>query len=251
MLRLDDIGFGNLKIWQETEAFCYGIDAVILSDFAAERINAEKPSNKSVNNGKYRICDLGTGNGIIPLILSHKTGVEEIWGLDIQEFNIALANKTSAENMLEERLNFKVQDILKIDENFEKESFDTITCNPPYTEVGKGIINNFGAKVIARHEIKGKLEDFISCANYLLKKGGSLFMVHRPSRLVDIFQIGRKYNLEPKECRFVCPKQGEAANLVLLKMVKGGGHEIKIFPNLYIRNENSGFSKEIIKIYER
>lgn len=286
MLRLDDTGFGELKIWQDTKTFCYGIDAVLLSAFAGNYISKVISKRKNshsleINKKNYRLCDLGTGNGIIPLLLTHKTEVEEIWGLEIQKTSLKLAVKTAIENHLEERLKFIEGDVTVFSEisrlknmiNFSEDkeailnllrkeetllktmggrgTFDAITMNPPYTKADNGIKGKCESKIIARHEVKGNLENFLEAASTLLKPGGSLFLVHRPFRLVDIFEFCRRRDLEPKVCRFVLGKPETSPNLVLLHFVKGGNAELEILPNLSVRNEVGEYTDEILEIYER
>lgn len=234
--RLDEIGFGSLKLIQKPEEFCYGVDAVILADFAARKHLA-------------RIVDLGTGTGIIPLILSHKTGAEKIYGIEYQEASWQRAVRNAKLNGLEHRLQFVQANVADFHEL--RGWADAVTANPPYMAGKGGLTNKSSAKTIARHETVGSLEDFISCACRLLREKGDFFMVHRPARLVDIFSLCRSYGLEPKEMRLVAPMEGKTANIVLVHCVKHGGSELSILPQLYVYQDKGIYSDEIQRIYER
>lgn len=234
--RIDNIGFSDLQLIQKPEEFCYGVDAVILADFA---------SRKRVKHA----VDLGTGTGIVPLIMSHKTNAEKLYGIEYQNDSYDRAKRNIALNGLEDRLDFinaNVRDFEGLDE-----WADVVTTNPPYMIHNGALINDNDAKAIARHEVAGTLEDFIKCASRILKNKGDFYMVHRPGRLVDIFSTCRKYRMEPKEIRLVSPMQGKPANIVLVHCIKNGGAELKILPELYVYKDNGVYSDEIQQIYER
>ncbi len=241
--RIDATGFGPILIIQDPEEFCYGVDAVILSDFAAKRAKNIRSSS--------RIMDLGTGSGIIPLILSQKTEAGRIFGVEIQENSCDRASRSAILNELDDRLEFIREDIKDLIPTRPelKGSFDVVTCNPPYTSGGGGMKSENPAKMIARHETTACLEDFIRVSGELLRERGELFMVHRPSRLVDIFVYSRKYRLEPKTIRMVLPKEGEEANIVLIHMVKNGGADLSVLPPLVIHEQNGGFTMELEEAY--
>lgn len=234
--RIDNIGFSDLKLIQKPDEFCYGVDAVILADFA---------SQKRVK----RVVDLGTGTGIIPLIMSHKTSAEKLYGVEYQKDSYDRAVRNAALNGLEGRLEFINANVSEL--SGLEEWADAVTSNPPYMEFNGALTNENDAKAIARHEIAGTLEDFIKCASRTLKNRGDFYMVHRPSRMVDIFYLCRKYRLEPKEIRFVAPVQGKTANILLVHCVKNGGSELKILPDLYVYKDKGVYSDEIQRIYER
>ncbi|MDO4545596.1 MAG: tRNA1(Val) (adenine(37)-N6)-methyltransferase [Bacillota bacterium] len=237
---LEEIGFGGLKLVQSETGFRYGVDAVILADFACSLF---PEFDKSV--------DLGTGTGIVPFILSHKNSTAQITGIDIQQDSVRIARRSCALNGLEERIAFFQEDVCRIDACCEGGSADMVTCNPPYVAKGKGLVNDSSAKYVARHETTGSLNDFVKAAAWLLKDRGHFFMVHRPSRLVDIFCSCRKHRLEPKHMRMVAPKQGEIPNIVLVHCVKNGGKELRLMKDLYIYEEDGSYSRQIEKIYER
>lgn len=242
-LRLDDTGFGNIKIYQNPEEFCYGVDAVLLSSFAAQSVYAGKEN--------CRIMDMGTGTGIVPLILSHKTKAKFICGIEIQEGSWQLAEKNRAVNGLEDRLSFIKADIAGFDRQEYKGSFDIVTSNPPYTAGKCGIESRNRAKMIARHETTASLEDFIKRGAWLLKDKGDFYMVHRPARLVDICTGCRKYRLEPKEIRFVSGKPMEKPNILLIHCVKNGNPELRFLTPYAVRTETGEYTPEINEMYEK
>lgn len=239
MERIENIGFGELKLIQDPDQFCYGVDAVILADFAAK-----------LNSEMLTAIDLGTGNGIIPFILCHKNKDVSVIGVDVQKEAVDLAKRSCKINNLEDRVSFMNTDVLKLIEEGEALA-DTVTCNPPYFIKGGAIPNSNQAKFIARHETTAGVEDFIKGAVGLLKRKGHFFMVHRPSRLADIFYYCRKYGLEPKDMRLVVPKPGQEANIVLIHCIKGGGKELNVMKELAVYDENGDYSREIQMIYER
>ncbi|WP_245157093.1 tRNA1(Val) (adenine(37)-N6)-methyltransferase [Anaerovorax sp. IOR16] len=236
--RIDEIGFGELCLIQKPQAFCYGIDAVLLASYARVKKNS-------------RVCDLGTGTGIIPLILSHKTEASHIWGVEVQEDSYQRALRNVALNQLSDRLHMLHSDVLNVNKHLEKGSFDVVVSNPPYMGKVDGLKNVEEDKKIARHETSAGLEDFIAAAAYLLKELGDFYLVHRPSRLVDICYLGRKHRLEPKHIRFVSPNYKKKPNILLTHFVKYGKPELKFEDLLYVYEENGTYTKEILKIYER
>ena len=241
--RIDAIGFGDLKLIQDPKEFCYGVDAVILADFCANYARSIRSST--------RIMDLGTGSGIIPVILSHKTPSDNIYGVEVQEGSWDRARRSLELNDLSSRISFIHSDILDLlsDSPEMKGSFDCVTCNPPYTAGSGGMKPERSAKIIARHETTADLEDFIRVSSELLKERGELFMVHRPSRLVDIFCFSRKYRLEPKDIRMVLPRAGGEANIALIHMVKNGRPELNVRAPLIIHDNNGGFTRELEEAY--
>lgn len=235
--RLDQIGFGSLKLYQDPSDFCYGVDAVILADFAS--------SSRAEN-----IVDLGCGNGIIPLILSHKTKAKKIVGIEKREDAAKLATLNVELNNLEKRIQIINSDILNID--IESESVDAIVTNPPYVAIGTGQINHCDdSRMTARHETSATLADFCVVASRLLKNKGEIFMVHRPSRTVDVVNSLSNCNLEPKTIRYVSPARGKDPNIMLVKAIKNGGPESLIREPLYVYNSDGTYTDEINKIYER
>ncbi len=246
MERIDNIGFGQLKLIQNPEEFCYGVDAVLLADFAAKRWEA---AGKDV--AKLAV-DLGTGTGIIPHILSFKTGWKEIIGIEVQDASYDRAVRNSKLNGLEERLKFINADVL--DYKIWGEGFmgkaEVVVSNPPYTEGFSGIKGVNEAKGIARHESTANLRDFMRSAAYLLKDKGSLFMVHRPSRLVDIFSYGREAKLEAKEICLVSPKINSTPNIVLVHLVKNGGKQLNWLETISVYDNEGNYTKQVLDCYK-
>ena len=260
--RLDQIGFANLRLLQKPEDFCYGIDAVLLADFAAKRA---KPDLQQGYLKPVRACDLGTGTGVIPLILSHKLPQgSKIAGVEVQEDSFRRAERNVVLNGLSEQLfmvHGDVSDSALPERVYERMAFsparggrggfDLVTANPPYTEGGRGLTGKNPAKQIARQETTGTLEDFIRTAAALLCEKGDFYLVHRPSRLVDLCCLFRKYRLEPKTLRLVSPKAGSAPNILLLHGVLGGGRELSVRENFIVYREDGSYTDEVNKTYER
>ena len=210
------------KIFQDSEGFKFGIDAIILSNFAFNQIKRDE-----------KIIDLGTGNGIIPLMLT-KSKAKNIVGLEIQEENVKLAKKTVEINQLEEKINIVQGDIKLVSENFQKHSFDSVLTNPPYMINNHGKQNPNDAKLIARHEILCNLEDIISAADFLLKPNGKFFMIHKAFRLPEIFNSMINHKIEPKRMQMILPFVDKEANLVLIEGRKNGNPRLQIEKNLIV-----------------
>ena len=237
--RIDDLEFKNLKIIQNKNGFCFGIDAVLLSDFAK---NIKKDS---------KVLDLGTGTGIISILLCGKTNLKEIVGVEVQEEVFDMACRSAKLNNLEDKFKVLNSNILDLEEKLQKNYYDVIVTNPPYKKQNTGIINDEAKKLISRHEVLANLEDFIRVSSKLLKDKGEFYMVHRPERLVDIFKIKRKYKIEPKEVRLVFSNEVTAPKMVLVKGVRNGGDYLKFRENLYIYKEDGSYTDEILKIYNK
>jgi len=237
--RIDDLEFKDLKIIQNKNEFCFGMDSILLSDFSKEI------------KEKSKVLDLGTGTGILPILLSGKTINTEFFGIEIQEKMAEMATRSVKLNKLEKRIKIINDDIKNLNNIFEKNSFDDVITNPPYKKINSGLQNKNEGKLISRHEIKCNLEDIIIAVKNMLKDKGTLYMVHRPERIVDICELLRKYKIEPKKIRFVYPKIEEDANLVLIKAVKNANKFLKIEKPLIVYNENGEYSEEILKIYNK
>ena len=235
-LQTDEIGFGGYRLMQDADAFRYGVDAVLLADFAAPAAGD-------------RVCDLCCGTGVIPLILHAKYRPASLTGVELQQQAWELAVKNAADNGLTDRMRFIRADVTELKEILSAGSFDLVTCNPPYFEKGRGPECEADAKHIARHETTAGLRDFMEISAWLLRAGGELCMIHRPSRLTDLFVSSRQCGLEPKCMRLVAPHAGESPNLVLLRFVKGGGKELKILPQLVIREKDGSYTPELTEIY--
>jgi tRNA1Val (adenine37-N6)-methyltransferase len=232
--RIDIVPGTNYKIIQNKSNFSYGTDAIFLSDFT-------KP--------KGLIMDLGTGTGIIPLRLIDKGSIDTIYGVEIQEEVVNLAQMSIELNGLEDKIKILHMDIKELNKKFGKNTFDVVTTNPPYMKTGGAIINADENFAISRHEIACNLEDIVKTANYLLKPLGKFYMVHRPDRLVDILYTMRQYKIEPKYIRFVQPKINKKPNLLLIEGLKDGKKDLKFYDPLIVYNEDGTYTDEIYKIY--
>ena len=236
--RIDDLQYKNLKIIQNKKGFCFGIDSVILSDYAKE-IKKEAT-----------VIDIGTGSGIIAILLSKKTDAKKIYGIEIQPEVAEMAKKSVKLNNLENKSEIINSDIKEIFNNkIEKNSIDAITINPPYKEKNTGIINENNNKLISRHETTANLKDFIEISSKLLKSKGEFYIVHKVERLVDIIYLMRENKLEPKKIRFVYPSKNKEANLILIKAVKGANKFLKVDKPLYVYKEDGSYTDEILEIY--
>lgn len=236
--RVDDLQIDGLKIIQNPNGFCFGIDAVLVSNFAR------------VKKGS-KVVDLGTGTGIIPLLISAKSKDTKISAFEIQSDVADMARRSVAMNGLEDRIEVIEDNINNALEHLGKHSADVVISNPPYMASGVGEVNPSDYKAISRHEIHCTLEDIIRTANELLRGSGQFFMVHRPNRLVDILTLCRKYKLEPKRIRFVHPFADKSPNIVLIHATKDGRPDVKILEPLVVRNEDRTYTEEIYEIYRQ
>lgn len=237
--RIDDLEFKGLRIIQNEKGFCFGMDSVLLSDFA-----------KNIKNNST-VLDLGTGTGIIPILLCGKTNLRKVVGIEIQQDVANMAKRSSQLNNLQDRFEVVNTNIIDLKNIYEKQSFDVIVTNPPYKKENTGITNENEAKLISRHEITANLEDFISISKDLLKDKGEFYMVHRPERLVDILSLMRKYKIEPKILKFVSPNKNKEPNLILIKGIKNANSFLRVEKNLYVYNEDGKYTDEILKIYNK
>lgn len=237
--RIDDLEFKNLKIIQNKGGFCFGIDAVLLSDFAR---NIKKDS---------KVMDLGTGTGIISILLCGKTELKKVIGVEVQKEVYDMACRSAKLNNLEDKFEIVNENILNLGSIFESNSFDVIVTNPPYKKQNTGVTNDDEKKLISRHEILANLEDFIKISSKMLKDKGEFYMVHRPERMVDIFSLMRKHKIEPKEIRLVFSNEKDSPKMILIKGVKNGGEYLKVRENLYIYKEDGSYTDEILRIYNK
>lgn len=234
--RLDYLLAENLRIIQSPSVFAFSLDAVLLAKFVYVPIQ------------KGKLIDLCSGNGVIPLFLSTRTK-GEIVGVEIQERLYDMAVRSIKYNNLQERIQMIHGDIKDMPKKLGTEQFDVVTCNPPYfpTPSDKQINSNIHL-AIARHEILCTLEDSISVASQLAKQGAKVAFVHRPSRLLDIITLMRKYRIEPKRIQFVYPKRKKEANTLLVEGIKDGKPDLKILPPLVVYEENNEYTKEMKEI---
>lgn len=234
--RIDDLQRNHYGIIQRKGAFCFGMDAVLLSGFAA------------VKKGE-RVLDLGTGTGIIPILLTAKTEGEHFVGLEIQEESADMARRSIRYNHLEDKVDIVTGDIVEASRLFALASFDVVTSNPPYMNDAHGLKNPADAKAIARHEVRCTLDDVVREGTRVLKPGGRFFMVHRPRRLIEIIQTMKQYGLEPKRMKFVHPYADREANMVLIEAVRGGGALLKVEAPVIVFNDQGEYSEEIRTTY--
>ncbi len=237
--RIDDLEYKGLKIIQNTEGFCFGIDAVLLSDFAKEIKNNSK------------VLDLGTGTGILSILLSGKTNLNKIYGIEIQKQVAEMAQRSVKLNNLEDKIEIINENIKNLANIFEKNSFDAIVTNPPYKKLNTGEKNEKENKLISRHEITASLEDFIKISFDLLKDKGALYMVHRPERLAEIIYKLKQNKLEPKVIKLVHSNINSEPKLILIKAVKNAKEFLKIEKPLFIYDEDGNYTEEILKIYNK
>ena len=232
------LGYKDKYIVQNTQMFNFSLDSVLLPNFV------------TLNKNIKKILDIGCGNAPIPLILSTKTNAL-ITGVEIQKEVYDLAVKSVKINKLEKQINIINADINEIYNQFGTESFDVITCNPPFFKVSaKSNLNKSDYKTIARHEIKLNLDDIFKISKKLLKNNGYVAIVHRPERLLDILNSMQKYNIEPKKIQFIYPKTNMEANILLVEGMKNGKKGLKVLNPIYTHLDNGEYTEQIKKYFE-
>lgn len=234
--RIDDLHRNHYKIIQNTKKFCFGMDAVLLSGFAR------------VKEGETAL-DLGTGTGIIPILLEAKTKGKHFSALEIQEESAFMAKRSVELNNLQDKIDIIIGDIKEASKIFGAASFDVITTNPPYMTDNHGLVNPNKEKAIARHELLCSLEDVIRESSKILKTNGRFYMVHRPFRLAEIIVTMEKYKLEPKHMCFVHPYINKEPNMVLIEAMKGAKPRVTIDAPLIVYKEPGVYTDEIYDIY--
>lgn len=236
--RLDDLNCKNLKILQKKDGFCFGMDSVLIANFA-------KISRKNAI-----VADLGTGTGIISILVAGKQNPEKVYAVEIQEELVDMAKRSVKYNDLENKIDIINADIVGISRGNFNKKFDYVISNPPYKQLNTGLINDNQKKLISRHEVKCTLKDVVNEASKLLKDKGVFYMVHRPDRLCDIFNAMRENKVEPKEIQLVHSHLEDEANLVLIKGVKCGNPSLKVLKPLIVYNENNEYTEELLKFYD-
>jgi len=234
--RLDDLERNGYHIIQNPGRFCFGMDAVLLSGFARARKGES-------------VIDLGTGTGIIPILMEAKTAASAFTGLEIQPESADMARRSVALNHLEDKIRIVEGDIKSASTLFGKGKFQVVTSNPPYMTDMHGLKNPEDAKAIARHEVLCKLEDVIREASALLCPGGRFYMVHRPFRLVEIFSAMTAYKLEPKRMKMVHPFVDREPNMVLIEAVRGAKPRLTVEKPLIVFEKPGVYSEEIYSVY--
>ena len=234
--RLDDLNIKGYQIIQDPDRFCFGMDAVLLSGFA------------HIKRGET-VLDLGTGTGIIPILLEAKTEGKHFTGLEIQPESAEMASRSVLYNHLEDKISIVTGDIKDASNIFGASSFDVITTNPPYMIGEHGLKNGNDAKTIARHEVLCTLDDTLMQSARMLKMGGRFYMVHRPFRLAEIFSKMVTYGIEPKRMQLVFPYLDKEPNMVLIEGYRGGKSRITIEKPLIVYNKDGSYTNDILAIY--
>ncbi len=245
MERIDDLNLNGKKIIQDTDLFLFGMDSVLLA-------NKVKGTNKDTV-----IVDLGTGSGVMPVIIVEKNNVGKIIGVELQQKMYDLSVKNLEYNKLQDKIIVLKENLKNVDsirkyvlETTGKDTVDIVISNPPYKKVGTGSKNEIDEKYIARHEVECELEDIFKTAAKLLKFRGKLYLVHKPERIADLITVARKYNLEPKEIQFLQPTITKKPSIVLIEYVLGGGNECVVLPSLIEYAENGSYTKDILDVYD-
>ena len=237
--RIDDLEYEGLKIIQNSKWFCFGIDSVLLSDFAK---NIKKDA---------KVLDIGTGTGIISILLSKKSNSKKIYAIEIQKEVADMAKRSVKLNNLEEKIEIINDNIKNINQYLENNTLDAIVTNPPYKKISTGKVSIEKNKLISRHEIECDLDDIIKISYKLLKQKGEFYMVHRTDRLSEIIYKMKQNKLEPKQIRFVYSSVNKEPKLVLIKAVKDGNELTKVESPLIVYNEDGKYTEEILKIYNK
>ncbi|MCK5812104.1 MAG: tRNA1(Val) (adenine(37)-N6)-methyltransferase [Clostridiales bacterium] len=235
--RIDDLQIKGLQLIQNPSLFCFGMDAVLLASYA------------KIKKG-VKVVDLGTGNGIIPVLLCGKYQPKQVVGIELQVKSASLANRNVTLNNLEKQISIIEGDVRDIKSFLKPQSAQIVICNPPYKKAKSGMINEQAEKAIAKHELNGALEDFIKAASYILNDNGQVHMINRPERLVDTVMLMRQYQIEPKKITFVLPYHDQKPNLFLITGRKHGKPFLSVEKNLVIREKNGEYTKELLEMYK-
>ncbi len=234
--RVDDLQFKNLLIVQNREQFCFGLDAVLLARFSSPKDND-------------KIIDIGTGTGIIPIMVSGLCESGNIFGIDIQQCMCDMALKSIALNSLEERVTIKNGDIREVKTLFQPQSFTLVISNPPYIKAGNGVVNDLSQRAISRHEVTCKLEDVVYAASYLLRDKGRFTMVNKPERIADCIELMHKYGIEPKKIQLVYPKADKPPSAMLIEGIKGAKEGLRFMRPIIVMNESGEYTCQVNSIY--
>ena len=234
--RLDDLQRDGLKLIQDPDLFCFGMDAVLLSSWAQA-------------HERELVLDLCTGSGVIMILMSSKTQAEHFTGLELHEKTARLAQRNILLNRLSDRMEAIQGDVKACKELFRQDSFDVVTCNPPYMIASHGLTGDNDAKTMARHEVACTLEDVAVAASHVLRQRGRLYMVHRPFRLAQIIRTLSDRHLEPKRLRLVYPYADKAPNMVLIEAVKGGRAGVQVEAPLIVYGPDGTYTEQLLAMY--
>lgn len=234
--RLDDLQCRGYHIIQNPDIFCFGMDAVLLADFTTAKKNG-------------RVMDLGTGTGVIPMLMQARGKGKHFTGLEIQDYSVDMAQRSVIYNELQDDIDIEAGDIKEVPLKYKAASFDVVTSNPPYIKGSHGLENINSPKNIARHEIMLSLEDVVKAASHLLVQGGTFSMVHKPFRLAEIIRLMSAYKIEPKRLCMVQPYADKEPNMVLIEGAKGGNPMIKIEPALIVYNKDGSYTEDLLGRY--
>jgi len=229
---------GRLNLFQKRQGYRFSVDSILLGDFIRERAAG-------------RVIDLGTGSGILAVLLSRIAAVREIVGIEVQEDLAALAQKNISHNACGDRVTIIRADIRELKETFPAASFDAVISNPPFYPIKSGLLNEDSGKAVSRHELHGTLADFLRVSAYLLKRAGAFLTIYPCSRIGDLIEEMRTVKLEPKTLRFIHPNIEEPANLLLVEGIKGGGKEARVLPPLVLFDADGTYSREAREIFQR
>jgi tRNA1Val (adenine37-N6)-methyltransferase len=229
---------GRLRLYQKRKGYRFSVDSILLGDFAREKAAG-------------RVIDLGTGSGILAVLLSRIEAVREIMGIEVQEDLAALAQKNILYNTCGDKVTIIRADIRELKEQFSATSFDAVISNPPFYPVKSGLLNEDSGKAVSRHELHGTLADFLNISAYLLKRNGAFLTIYPCSRIGDLIEELRTAKLEPKTLRFIHPNIEEPANLVLVEGIKGGGKEARVLPPLALFGADGSYSEQARALFHR
>lgn len=233
--RMDYLPVRRLKIIQSEDVFVFSLDAILLAQFTYLPLQ------------KGKIMDLCTGNGAIPLMLSMRTKAR-IDGVDIQHRLVDMAKRSVRFNQLADQIDIRQLDVRDVPAVYGYGSYDVVTCNPPYLPGYAGQYNDNPHLALARHELKGTLEDFVRVAGDIVRPRGKIAFVHRPARMLELLTLMRRYRLEPKRLRFVYPKPGREANMMLVEGMKDGSADLRLLPPLFVYREDDCYTQEMEQI---
>lgn len=237
---IDFLNYSDMKIIQRNDYLNFSIDSVLVSNFL------------TINKGRKNIMDLGTGNGVIPMLLSKRTNAK-IVGIEIQDTSVDLACRNIILNKLESQVEIVKGDIKNLQSQFKDQSFDAVITNPPFFKFtgDRNQLNDLDQLTYARHEILINLEDIIRAGSYLLKFRGNFTMVHRADRLIEILEFMKKYKIEPKRIKFCHTTKKKAAKIILVEGLKGAEAGLVIQPPLYINNNDGSYTEEILEMFRK